>query len=231
MSKVVVRVQRIKFKNLKQALRHRLKGIENLEKEVEGLYAKLRRIETDEGKRNLRKNASLVEFVLAFDRSLNDEELDKEIERFFSTVENITKIPVKWRSAYFVHEKGGRTHVHILIVPRRWDGKKVNISPGIYKRIVEEYAPHMLPVIKSKRIGVYPLQLIRELERRHGREWAKEFVHLCRKHDVKKSQFKAVVVAGKELELYEELKRLEKVVREAREVFEQERRMRRGPRL
>ena len=208
-----------------------MKGVgENLEKEVENLYAKLRKIETEEGKRNLRKNASLVEFVLAFDRSLDDEKLEEELKRFFSTVEEITGIPVRWRSVYFVHEKGGRTHMHILIVPRRWDGKKVNISPGIYKRIVEEYAPHMLPVIKSKRVGVYPLQLIRELERRHGKKWAKEFVHLCRKHEVKKSQFKAVVVAGKEEELYEELKRLERVVREAREVFEQERRIRRGPR-
>jgi len=215
MKNVVVRVQRIKFKNLKQALRHRLKG--GNEESIEKLYTKLRQIETENGKRNLRKNASLVEFVLAFEDRLSEEDLKEEIKSFFSTVEKITDIPTSWRSVYFVHEKNGRTHVHILIVPRRWNGKKVNISPGIYKQIVQEYAPHMLGVIFSKRIGVYPLQLIRELERRHGKEWAKEFVKLCRKHEVKKSHFKAVVMAHKERELYEELKRLDSLVYRAKE--------------
>lgn len=229
MNRVVVRVQRVKFRNLKEALRHRLKGLtDDLERKVEELYARLRKIETDEGRRNLRRNASLVEFVIAFDRRLEGGEIDGELKRFFSAVEEVAKIPAREKSVYFVHEKWGRTHVHVLVVPRRADGKKVNISPGVYKQIVRKYAPHMLPVVMGKRVGVYPLQFIRELEKRHGTEWTKEFVRLCRRHDVKKSQFKAVVVAGKEKELFEELKKLEVVVREA---IEQEKRIRRGPSL
>ncbi|GAB6066240.1 hypothetical protein JCM9492_13420 [Aquifex pyrophilus] len=87
----------------------------------------------------------------------------------------------------------------------------------MHKKIVEYYAPHMLPLIRSKKVGVYPLQLIRALEKKYGTEWTKEFVRLCRKHDVKKSVFKSVVATGKEIELFERLKALENTIQEAKQ--------------
>ncbi|WP_459775867.1 hypothetical protein, partial [Aquifex pyrophilus] len=104
MKKVVVRIQRIKFKNLKLALIHRL-GKNADENTVEELALYLRKLETDEGKRNLRKNASLVEFVLAFEELLNKQEIQEELDKFFYAVQKVTGIPAREKSLTFFHTK------------------------------------------------------------------------------------------------------------------------------
>lgn len=206
-------MQRIKFQNLKNALKHRLKGIysENeIDSKIQILYEYLRKGETLRGLKNLRKNASLVEFILAFDRPLSNEEKINEFYKFLQIFSKITGVNpfIKnkdgsisinpYKVAYFFHSKNGKDHIHILIVPRKGDGKKVNISPKMFQNILQLYLPpeiyhNMLSKVKKrkKKLGAYPLWVIRKLETlTQDTKFVKEIVQTCRNFGITKTEFK-----------------------------------------
>ena len=234
---VVVRTQRIKFSSLNRALEHRLKGIEkppNVEiKELRDIFSeKLRKWETLEGKKNLRKNASLLEFVISYKGKVEKEKVLKDLERFLRILREKTDIDLEIEAKTFfgnetiylnrnwigfLHDKGENTHIHILVIPRQSNGKKVNLKPGIYKEVLKEFLPisDWLKIKNTKRkIGAYPLWVIRELEKRHGKEWTKEFISKCRKLRIPSPKLEFVVNRKREKELEEELNRLMRILEE-----------------
>jgi hypothetical protein len=225
---VVVRTQRIKFGGLGKALRHRSKGLGDPDKVVELVKSHLRSWETLFGKKNLRKNASLVEFVISYETDKAEWEMIDDLERFLRIVSDITGIEVGdlkeiqpglflgKNLAVFFHKKNERSHMHVLIVPRRSDGKKVNLKPAMFRQILEKFLPReVLEKVKrtGKRIGAYPLWVYRELERRHGEEWAKRFLKKCRQFRIPTPRLVFVVNRRREKELEEELKRLEEILK------------------
>ena len=210
---VVVRMQRIKFQNLKNSLKHRLKGVvppEQFNSKIQSIYENLRIGETLGGLKNLRKNASLVEFVLAFDRPLSEEEKFRELAKFLQSFFKTTGVNPFLKTkdgkttinphkvAFFFHSKNGKDHIHILIVPRKDDGKKVNISPGMFRELLQLYLPpevyhNMLSKVKKrkKKLGAYPLWVIRKLETlTQDPKFVKELVQTCRNFGVSKTEFK-----------------------------------------
>ncbi len=248
---VVVRTQRIKFLSLNRALDHRLKGVEIPSgvgiKELRNILGeKLRKWETLEGKKNLRKNASLWEFVISYKGKKDKREVLRDVEKFLKILKAKTGVDLdietkpffgnktiylnrNWLG--FLHDKGENTHIHILVIPRQSNGKKVNLKPGIYKEVLKEFLPFSdwLRIQNTKRkIGAYPLWVIRELEKRHGKEWTKKFITKCRKLRISAPKLEFVVNRKKEKELEEELNRLLEILEGKKQVKGMEKRQSAG---
>jgi len=179
---MVVRTQRLKFSKLKRALAHRFG-----ESEVEPLYSVLREAETLGGQKNLRKNASLVELVVAYSeeesrRLSTPEALEKEKGRLLSQLsETLGFSPT---SVVALHQTDGRYHFHILFVPRNSEGKKVDWSYKLHSQYLQRVLPSQdLSRLKSKskKLGAYPLWTIRELESIYGRKETKKLIRLARR--------------------------------------------------
>lgn len=217
---------------------HRVKGAEVdpiLERNiVEEAYGKLRKWETIGGRKNLRKNASLWEFVISWKGKKPGREAIKEGLRLLLEIRKKTKVMVgvdkprvevggiiTGRNYYmFLHEGEANTHLHILVVPRDIYGKKVNLKPALYREIVKGFLPKedYERMVKAKRkLGAYPLWAIRKIEERRGKEFAREFVKLCRQRGITQKEFVGIVQEGEEEEVYKNLKevkeKLEKVKR------------------
>ena len=195
-----MRTQRIKFRNLKQALAHRVKDAKVYHFSIEGkkidlnnesevyvgdiskkvLKAKkwLSAIETMYFERNLRKNASVVEFVISF--STSNVDVEKELKRFLEVLKSQGII---WGGGVvFVHRKNNRVHLHILgsffyrEVIKGKEGKKelkmkkFNLKPGVFKEILKEYLPpkdyeYMLSKVRKRKIGAYPLNVVQKFKK------------------------------------------------------------------
>lgn len=228
---VVVRTQRIKFSSLNRALEHRLKSVEkptDIEiKDLRDIFSeKLRKWETLGGKKNLRKNASLLEFVISYKGKEDREKVLTDLEKFLRILKEKTGIDLGIEAKTFLgnetiylnrnwigflHDKGENTHIHILVIPRQANGKKVNLKPGIYKEVLKEFLPFsdwLRIKTAKKKIGAYPLWVIRELEKRHGKEWTKSFIAKCRNLRIPVPKLEFVVNRKREKELEEELNRL-----------------------
>ena len=186
-----MRTQSIKYASLREALEHRLGYPEN--RSVVEEYEKDFR-EAYHGK--ITKKSALREFVIGLDREVSKKEALEIAVEFLNRLRD--RLGFRPYSQIFVHQKRGRTHVHILSVLRRYDGKKwrsAKLTPGMYQAVVREFlsrvAPESLQKIaeKGRGIGAYPLWAIRVCEMLIGSEEARELVKCARSVGVQKGEF------------------------------------------
>jgi len=208
----VLRIDTIKYSSFWGAIEHRCPkcGEEFKEK----LLSEFRKIETQNGRKNLRKDASFFEIVISYEESKDEEAIKEDIRELLFLLEEYFGVDFnQFKYTYFIHHKKGRTHVHFLFTARNKEGKKIKPKPSQFARLKEEFLENLYPEdyknyqkIKGKRIGVYPLWAIRRLENlvKNSLE-VSEFVKLCRGISIPKARFVGLVMEIKTKEDFEDV--------------------------
>ena len=222
----VLRFESIKYHSFGRAIKHRCPscGKEKIEK----ILTEFRKIETQNGRKNLRKDASFYEIVISYEEYKNKEEIKEDLGYLLRLLEEHFQLDLnQTRFIYFLHHKKGHSHIHFLFTGRTKEGKKIKPKPGQFKKLKEDFLKYLYPEdwkrykkIQNKRIGVYPLWAIRKLENlvEDSLEVSK-FVKICRELSIPKARFVGLAMEIKTKEDFERFKtqlkeKLEKKQRE-----------------
>ena len=183
-------------------------------------------IESAAYSRKIRKNAVLHELIVAYDR--NEDGLTPETHSNLSE-DGHTPEPIRMdikaflrafreefgffpASAFFVHSDGEKFHVHILFSLMKPDfSGKVRFRKQNYFRLVKRMS-ELSPRIRAssppkKRIGAYPMWLMRLIEAEIGREKAKRIVRKARTERLSAVQLYQMYEDGKLLSLLQSRRR------------------------
>ena len=103
----------------------------------------------------------------------------------------------------FIHEKNGKTHLHILIIPRGEDEKKIKLTEkAVNQARINYLPPHVVErMLRTPPRGKYSLKVIHLLRSKVGKKKADRIVSLCRQAGIKKQLFHKLVLENRVDEL------------------------------
>lgn len=163
------------------------------EKELKRLEEFFRIVESKGYKHKIRKNATVQEVLISYSAEDFAQELGvvqkikEDVGKFVEVFKE--KFGFEPFAEYFIHKDDkGRYHVHLLFSLMKPDlSKKVRWNSKTYFEIVKKFSKRATRVKFSehKKSGVYPLWLVRELEKLVGRNDAKEVIRVARKRGLK----------------------------------------------
>lgn len=109
----------------------------------------------------------------------------------------------------FLHKKPeGGHHLHILILPRNPEERRIKFSKERFMEARLEYLPrHILEKLLGKNIGDYDLRAIHLLRETFGKEEADRIVREARQVEIPKSLFNRLVYSGEYQTLLSEIER------------------------
>ena len=144
-------------------------------------------------KHKIRKNATVQEVLISYSSEDFSQglgvvpKIKEDVKKFVEVFKE--KFGFEPFAEYFIHKDDkGRYHVHLLFSLMRPDlSKKVKWNSKAYFELAKKFSKRATRVKFSerKRSGVYPLWLVRELEKLVGRNDAKEVIRVARKRGLK----------------------------------------------
>jgi len=180
----VIRTQTIGIgskSNFMRAMKHRLRGsleeneYEKIDEYANKIYNAFSLLES--GGKKLRKNATVQELVIAFDRKITNEEENIIKQIIKSRLEEI--LTFKPSSVIFTHNKDNRTHIHVIFSLR--DPKNINKPKFRWKKqhhirlvnnLLQDFgADKSLENLRRKKPKKpYPLWLVQGIKKRLGHD-------------------------------------------------------------
>ena len=130
-------------------------------------------------------------------------------EFVFKASSLLTGILPEKNALIFLHKKPeGGHHLHILIVPRNPEEKRIRFSPERFMEARLEYLPrHILERLLGKNLGAYDLRAIHLLREAFGKEEADKIVRQAREVGIPSDIFNRLVYSGNYETLLYEIKR------------------------
>lgn len=111
------------------------KKTEDRKKKIEIAERFIRLVETDLGKKRIRKNASWKEIVLSYPQDEDIEEVRKDLSRFLKVFEE--EFGFRPAGVFAIHRHEGRVHFHYIFSTRNLKtGKKVDLKPSKWIQVV-----------------------------------------------------------------------------------------------
>jgi len=118
-----------------KALRKVFKEEPNRAKKVEIAERFIRLVETDVGKKKIRKNASWKEIVLSYPEEVGMEEVEADLERLLTAFREV--FGFEPAGVFAVHRHEGRVHFHYIFSTRDLKtGKKIDLKPAKWIQLV-----------------------------------------------------------------------------------------------